>query len=87
MSHVGPSIKSGPSLCAIHPPIEGLLPRTGIEPTPFRNYAFGSQMHLQARNFIKKRLQHKCFLVNIAKFLSTPILKNICERLLLYTSL
>ena len=29
------------------------------------------------------RLQHTCFPVNIAKFLRTPILKNICERLLL----
>ena len=26
-----------------------------------------------------KRLQHKCFPVNIAKFLRTPILKNICD--------
>ena len=34
-------------------------------------------------NFIKKRLQHRCFPVNIAKFLRTFILKNICERLLL----
>ena len=34
--------------------------------------------------FIKKRLQHSCFPVNIAKFLRTPILKYICERLLLY---
>ena len=34
-------------------------------------------------NFNKKRLQHKCFPVNIAKFLRTPILKNICQRLLL----
>ena len=34
-------------------------------------------------NFVKKRLQHSCFLVNIAKFLRTPILKNFCERLLL----
>ena len=33
-------------------------------------------------NFIKKRLQHRCFPVNIAKFLK-PILKNIYERLLL----
>ena len=33
--------------------------------------------------FIKKTLQHKCFPVNIAKFLKAPILKNICERLLL----
>ena len=32
--------------------------------------------------FIKKRLQYRCFLVNIAKFLRIPILKNICERLL-----
>ena len=38
---------------------------------------------LQACNFIKKRLQQRCFPVNIAKFLRTPILKNICERLLL----
>ena len=35
-------------------------------------------------NFIKKRLQHKCFPVNIAKFLRTPILTNICERRFLY---
>ena len=32
---------------------------------------------------LKKRLQHKCFPVNIVKFLKTPILKNIYERLLL----
>ena len=38
---------------------------------------------LQACNLLKKRLQHRCFLVNIAKFLRTPILKNICKRLLL----
>ena len=30
-----------------------------------------------------RRLQHRCFPMNIAKFLRTPILKNICERLLL----
>ena len=41
---------------------------------------------LQACNFIKKRLQQRCFPVNIAKFLRTPILKNICERLLLESS-
>ena len=39
---------------------------------------------LKAWNFIKKRLQHGCFPLNIAKFLRTPILKNICERLLFY---
>ena len=37
---------------------------------------------LKARNFIKKRHQHRCFPVNIAKFLRVPISKNICERLL-----
>ena len=30
-----------------------------------------------------KRLRHKCFPVKLAKFLRTPILKNICQRLLL----
>ena len=30
---------------------------------------------------MKKRCQHKCFLVNIATFLSTPIFKNICDLL------
>ena len=33
--------------------------------------------------FIKKKIQHKSFLANIAKLLRTLILKNICERLLL----
>ena len=36
----------------------------------------------KARNFIKKRLQHKCFPVKFARFLRTPILKNLYERLL-----
>ena len=36
---------------------------------------------LQSWNFIKKRLQHRFFPVNIAKFLRTPVLENICERL------
>ena len=31
---------------------------------------------LQASNCIKKGLQHRYFLVNIGKFLRTPILKN-----------
>ena len=38
---------------------------------------------LRACNFLKKRLQHWCFPVKFAKILATPILKNICERLLL----
>ena len=43
----------------------------------------GQRFPLTACNFIKKRLQHRCFPVNVAKFLRTSILKNICERLLL----
>ena len=35
-------------------------------------------------SFFSKRLQHRCFLVNIVKFLRIPILKNNHERLLLY---
>ena len=36
-----------------------------------------------AWSFIKKRLQQKSFHVNFSKFLRTPILQDICERLLL----
>ena len=39
---------------------------------------FNKVAGLQVCNFIKKRLQHKCFPVNIEQ-----LLKNICERLLL----
>ena len=42
-----------------------------------------SLIKLQARNFIKKRLQHRCFPVKCAKNLGTYILKNICKWLLL----
>ena len=38
---------------------------------------------LQPSNFIKERLQRRYFPENIAKFLTTPFLKNICERMLL----
>ena len=44
---------------------------------------FNKAAGLEACNVIKKRLQLWCFPLNIAKFLRTPILKNICERLLL----
>ena len=33
---------------------------------------------------LKKRLWHRCFPVNFTEFLKTPILKNICERLILH---
>ena len=38
---------------------------------------FNKVAGLQAYNFIKKRLQHRCFPVNITKLLRTSILKNI----------
>ena len=39
---------------------------------------WGMQLYL-----LKKRLSHRCFLVNFAKFLRTPFLQNISGRLLL----
>ena len=45
--------------------------------------SFSESCRPEPCNFIKKKLQHRCFSVNIAEFLRTPILKNICERLLL----
>ena len=52
--------------------------------TPVQELLFNIVSGLEDSSFIKKRFQHKYFLVNIAKFLRTPILKNICEWLLLY---
>ena len=42
---------------------------------------FNKVAGLKTCNFIKKR--QRCFPVEFAKFLRTPILKNSCERLLL----
>ena len=39
----------------------------------------------EASSFIKKRLQHRCFVMNIAKLSKTTVLKNSCERLLLWS--
>ena len=51
--------------------------------TPVLESLFHKITGLQGSNFIKKWLQHRCFPVNVAKFLGTPILYNICGRLLL----
>ena len=40
-------------------------------------------MKLQTCRFIEKNLQHWCFPLHVSKYLRTPILKNISERLLL----
>ena len=47
--------------------------------TPMLKSLFNKVTVLRACDFIKKRLQHRCFPVIIAKFLRTPIPKNICE--------
>ena len=39
----------------------------------------------QACNFTKIRLPHRWFPVNFMKLLRTPILKNICQQMLLQT--
>ena len=44
---------------------------------------FNKVVGLQDCKYIKKRLQHRCFVRNLPKCLRTPFLKNICERLLL----
>ena len=58
--------------------------RCSIKKAALKSFAVFTGKHQKACNFIKKRLQHNCFPVNIGKFLKTPILKNICERLLLH---
>ena len=44
---------------------------------------FNKVAGLKACDFVKKRLQYRCYPVNTANFLRTHILKNICEWLLL----
>ena len=53
--------------------------------TPVLESLFNKVADLKACKFIKNRLQHRCFPVKFAKFLRTPILKNIYERLLVNT--
>ena len=54
-----------------------------IHLSTFPCYKFCPRMAFKATNVIKKRLQHRCFSVSIAKFSRAPILKNICKWLLL----
>ena len=46
-------------------------------------YLFNRVACLQICNFLKKRLQHRYFPMEFTKYLRKPILKNICEQLLL----
>ena len=52
--------------------------KTPVLESPFIRFA-----GFKVCNFLKKGLQHRCFPVNIAKFLRTLILMKICEQLLL----
>ena len=54
---------------------------------PVLESLFHKVVGLQVCNFIKQKLQHRCFLCNLAKFVRTSILKNICERLLLIAAI
>ena len=46
--------------------------------------SFLINVETQASILLKKRLWHRCFSVKYVKFLRAPILKSICEWLLLY---
>ena len=54
--------------------------------TPVLESLFNNVAGPQACNFIKKILQYWCFPIKFAKFLRTPILRNICERLIRFDS-
>ena len=58
---------------------------TQKQPPEVYNSLFNKDADLKTGNFVKRRLQYRCFPVKFSKFLKTPILKNICERLLLIT--
>ena len=51
--------------------------------TPVLKMLFNYVTGLEVCNFVM-RLQHRCFLVSIGKILRTPVLKKICEQLLLH---
>ena len=44
---------------------------------------FNKVMDMQACNFVKKRLQHRCFSMKFVKFLRAPFFKEHLRRLLL----
>ena len=49
--------------------------------TPALESLFDKVAGLRPAALLKKRLQRRCFPINIAKILRTPTLKNICELL------
>ena len=75
-SFICPIIRSNPGRWSLK---EADQRKTPVLESPFNKVAA-----LQDCNFSTKRLQHRCFAVNIVKFLRTPTMKNICKRLLLH---
>ena len=57
--------------------------RCSIKKTFRKNFEYLQELLKLFCNFITKRLQHKCFPVNIGKLLRTPTLNNISVRMLL----
>ena len=58
--------------------------RCSIKKAVLKITQYSQENAFSPANFIEKRIQHRYFPVNIAKFLGTPILKNIYERLFLH---
>ena len=78
--YCGRTVRSSHLRCSI----KKLFWKTSHYPqeTPVLEFLFKKVAGLKACNFIKKLPQHRCFPVNIAKFLRLPISKNTCDRLL-----
>ena len=88
-----------PQICYLHVQISGIIQlipcKTASRNSSTKHFVIFTGIHLswylffrkvadhQSCNFIKNRLQHIYFLVNIWKFTIIPILKNIWERLFL----
>ena len=62
--------------------------RCSVRKGNLRNFTkfTGKRLCHRPASLLKKRLWHKCFPVNFAKFLKTRFLQNISGRLLLYIS-
>ena len=63
--------------------------KCSVKNAVLKNFANFTGKHLSCSHFViklrEKRLQHRCFPPKFVKFIEHfPILKNICERLLLY---
>ena len=78
-------------LCKTTHVIRSIHRRCSVKKGVLKSFANFTGKHLccslHVYKVIKKRLQHRCFLVKFAKFLREAILKYICEWLLLNNEL